>query len=165
MPVASRKLHPGIDSVGFMLSTLGHAISRQFMRALEPLELHPREFSVLRAVRANDGQSQQTLAERLHIPPSRIVGIVDELESRRLIERRPDPRDRRVRTLYVTRRGRDLLDDAFDLARQHERAISDVLSAKERAELLRLLSRLAGGLGLPVDTHSALGDRDAPRRS
>src|SRR5262245_33865343 len=145
-----------------MLSTLGHAISRRFHRALEPLELHPREFAVLRAVKANDGQSQQTLLERLHIPPSRIVAIVDELESRRLVDRRPDPNDRRLWTLYVTRRGQRLLADAFDVVTHHERAISDALTARERAQLLELLVRIAASLDLPTDIHSAgacTGDR------
>ena len=163
MPMARRKTHPTAASVGFMLSTLGHAISRRFLRALEPLELHPREFAVLRAVKANGGQSQQTLAERLHIPPSRIVAIVDELESRRLVERRPDPNDRRLWTLYVTRRGQTLLDDAFNVVRRHEQTISDALTAKERAQLLELLHRIATSLDLPTDVHSALGEGD--RRS
>jgi DNA-binding MarR family transcriptional regulator len=165
MAMASRKTHPAAASVGFMLSTLGHAISRRFLHALEPLELHPREFAVLRAVKTNDGQSQQTLAERLHIPPSRIVAIVDELESRGLVERRPDPSDRRVWTIHLTRRGQTLLDDAFNLVVQHERAISHALSAKERAQLLELLNRIAASLDLPTDVHSALGNGDRPGRS
>jgi DNA-binding MarR family transcriptional regulator len=156
--MASRKASPAADSVGFMLSTLGHAISRRFIHALEPLQLHPREFAVLRAVKANNGQSQQTLAERLRIPPSRMVAIVDELESRGLIERRPDPHDRRVRALYVTKRGQSLLQDAFNLVVQHEHAISEVLTVKERAELLALLNRIAAHLRLPTDVHSALRD-------
>jgi DNA-binding MarR family transcriptional regulator len=156
--MAPRKANPAADSVGFMLSTLGHAVSRLFIHALEPLELHPREFAVLRAVKANDGQSQQTLAERLRIPPSRMVAIVDELESRGLIERRPDPHDRRVRALYVTTSGQTLLQDAFNLVVQHERAISKVLTVNERAELLALLNRIAGHLGLATDVHSALRD-------
>jgi DNA-binding MarR family transcriptional regulator len=165
MAMAPRNTQPAAASVGFMLSTLGHAISRRFHRALEPLELHPREFAVLRAVKANNGQSQQTLAERLHIPPSRIVAIVDELESRRLIERRPDPNDRRLWMLYTTRRGQTILDDAFNLVVQHERAISDALTAKERAQLLELLNRIAVTLDLPTDIHSALSDGDRRSRS
>ena len=165
MAMASRKTHASSDSVGFMLSTLGHAISRRFLRALEPLDLHPREFAVLRAVNANDGQSQQTLADRLHIPPSRIVAIVDELESRRLLERRPDPSDRRLWTLYLTTHGQTLLDDAFNLAVQHERAISHALTAHERAQLLGLLSRIAASLNLPTDAHTALSEGDLRRRS
>lgn len=162
MRMATRKPDSAADSVGFMLSTLGHAISRRFIHALQPLELHPREFAVLRGVKANDGQSQQALAERLHIPPSRMVAIVDELESRGLIERRPDPHDRRVRALHITSRGQTLLDDAFNLVVEHERAISDVLTEKERAELLALLNRVAGGLALPTDVHSALRDGNPP---
>jgi DNA-binding MarR family transcriptional regulator len=158
MSMASRKPNPAADSVGFMLSTLGYAISRRFIHALKPLQLHPREFAVLRAVKANNGQSQQTLAERLRIPPSRMVAIVDELESRGVIERRPDPHDRRVRALYVTKRGQSLLQDAFNLVVQHEHAISEVLTVKERAELLALLDRIAAHLRLPTDVHSALRD-------
>jgi len=165
MAMVPRSTHPASASVGFLLSTLGHAISRRFHRALEPLELHPREFAVLQAVTATDGQTQQTLAERLHIPPSRIVAIVDALESRRLLERRPDPNDRRLWTLYVTGRGQTLLDEAFNLVAQHEHAISDALTAKERAQLLRLLTRIASNLDLPTDVHSALGDGDRRGRS
>jgi DNA-binding MarR family transcriptional regulator len=163
--VATRKANPAADSVGFMLSTLGHAVSRRFIHALQPLELHPREFAVLRAVRSNDGYSQQSLAERLRIPPSRMVAIVDELESRGLIERRPDPDDRRVRALYVTQRGQTLLQDAFNLVVQHERTISRALTVKERAELLALLNRIAGHLGLSTDVHSALRDGDRSKNS
>jgi DNA-binding MarR family transcriptional regulator len=162
MPVAARKSDSAADSVGFMLSTLGHAVSRRFVHALQPLELHPREFAVLRAVQANNGQSQQALAARLHILPSRMVAIVDELESRGLVERRPDPGDRRVRALYVTTRGQTLLEDAFALVVENERAIIDVLDTDERAQLLVLLNRIAGRLGLPTDIHSALRDGNRP---
>src|SRR5437763_963552 len=156
MLVSARKPGSATVSVGFMLSTLGHAVSRRFVHALEPLELHPREFTVLRAVKANDGQSQQALADRLHIPPSRMVAIVDELESRGLIERRPDPADRRVRALYVTERGQTLVEDAFNLVVEHERAISGALTTEERAQLVELLNRVAERLGLATDVHSAL---------
>ena len=160
MLVSARKPGSAADSVGFMLSTLGHAVSRRFVHALQPLELHPREFTVLRAVKANDGQSQQALADRLHIPPSRMVAIVDELESRGLVERRPDPADRRVRALYVTERGQTLVEDAFNLVVEHERAISGALTTEERAQLVELLNRVAERLGLATDVHSALRDGD-----
>jgi DNA-binding PadR family transcriptional regulator len=99
------------------------------------------------------------------IPPSRIVAIIDELESRGLVERRPDPSDRRVRTIHVTRRGQTLLDDAFNLVVQNELAISKALTAKERAQLLELLNRIAASLDLPRDVHSALGEGDRRGRS
>src|SRR5579884_1872367 len=93
-------------SVGFLLSTLGYVVSRGFHEVLAPLDLEPRQFAVLRAVGWGEGQPQQALAHRLHIPPSRMVALVDELEERGLLERRAAPNDRRVRTLHVTTAGR-----------------------------------------------------------
>ncbi len=56
----------------------------------------------MNVVDAAAGQSQQAIAEAIGAPPSRMVAIVDELEQRGLIERRPHPSDRRVHALYLT---------------------------------------------------------------
>src|SRR5919109_738600 len=101
-------------SVGFMLSTLGYAVSRRFHDVLVPLELEPSQFAVLRAVGFGEGQSQQALAENLHISASHMVTIVDELEKRGFVERRPHSSDRRVRALHLTTKGEKLLAQAFE---------------------------------------------------
>jgi DNA-binding MarR family transcriptional regulator len=143
-------------SVGFMLSTLGYAISRRFHQALEPLGLEPSHFAVLRTVGSNQGQSQHALAENLHISPSHMVAIVDELERRGLVERRPQPGDRRVRTLHLTAAGEKLLAQAFEVAKEYEQLLTKPLDAKERAQLLDLLERIAGALELKPGAHAAL---------
>jgi DNA-binding MarR family transcriptional regulator len=51
------------------------------------------------------GQSQQAIARQLRIPPSRLVPLVDSLETRGVIERRRDPGDRRNHALYLTDEG------------------------------------------------------------
>src|SRR4051795_10706222 len=66
-------------SVGFLISQLGFVSSRRFTQALDPLGIGPRDFLLMRFVDASDGQSQQALAERLGIPPSRMVALVDHL--------------------------------------------------------------------------------------
>ena len=63
----------------FTLSSLGHAVSREFRAPLRPLRIEPHEFAMLRAIAPAEGLSQQALAERLHIPPSRMVAFVDGL--------------------------------------------------------------------------------------
>lgn len=149
-------------SVGFLLSTLGYVVSRGFHEALAPLDLDPRQFAVLRAIGFNEGQPQQALAHRLHIPPSRMVALVDELEQRGLLERRPDPNDRRVRTLHVTEVGRKLLGDAFAVAVAFEQRVSGSLADDEREQLLDHLGRVAEAVGLGVGgAHPALRE-DAP---
>lgn len=144
-------------SVGFMLSTLGYAVSRRFHDVLLPLELEPSQFAVLRTVGFGEGQSQQALAEHLHISASHMVTIVDELEERGFVERRPHSSDRRVRALHLTTKGEQLLAQAFELAKQYEQLITKPLTAKERTQLLDLLDRVAEGFELkPGAAHAAL---------
>jgi DNA-binding MarR family transcriptional regulator len=143
------------QSVGFLLSSTGYAVGRRFHQILAPLELEPREFALLRAVGVLEGQSQQAIAERLQIPPSRMVAFVDALEGRGLLERRPNPQDRRARALHLTDDGRELLGRAFVLALDMERKLCAELSVPERLQLLEMLQRVGAQLGLPPGAHAA----------
>jgi DNA-binding MarR family transcriptional regulator len=142
-----------------MLSSLGYAVSRRFHQVLGPLELEPGEFALMRAVSAGDGEPQNALAERLHISPSWMVAIVDELERRDLLERRPHARDRRVRNLHLTAAGKKLLRQAERKAQEFDRQVTDPLSETELEQLLELLQRVAGGLDLAPGAHAALRER------
>ncbi|HEX6653640.1 MAG TPA: MarR family transcriptional regulator [Thermoleophilaceae bacterium] len=129
-------------SVGFLISQLGFFSSKRFMDALEPLGIGPRDFSLMRFVDASDGQSQHALAERLGIPPSRMVALVDGLEEMELLERRPDPDDRRVRGLFLTRKGRSVLEKAGKIAIDYETQLCAGINREEREQLIDLLQRL-----------------------
>ena len=153
-PVATAT--PPFRSVAFLLSSLGYAISRRFHQVLGPLELEPGEFALLRAVAANEGEAQNALAERLHISPSWMVAVVDELERRQLLERRPHARDRRVRNLHLTAAGKKLLRQAERQAQQFDGQVTDPLSEEELQQLLDLLGRVAAGLDLEPGAHAAL---------
>jgi DNA-binding MarR family transcriptional regulator len=146
--------------VAFNLSSLGHAVSRGFHEVLAPFDLHPREFAVLRAVGAQEGQTQQALADRLQIPRSRMVSIVDDLEAQGLLERRPNPADRRVRELYLTGGGRKTLERSFARALAYEQQVGAGLTADERERLLDLLERVADNLGIGPGAHTALREED-----
>ena len=136
-------------SVGFLLSQLGFVGSKGFAAALEPLGIGPREFLLLRFVATSEGQSQQVLADRLAVPPSRMVALVDGLEDAGLVERRPDPDDRRIRGLHLTKKGRTTLERAFRVALDFEQALCAGLDPGEREQLIDLLQKLqAGQVGL-----------------
>lgn len=142
-------------SVGFTISSSGYAIARRFRELLVPFALEPREFALLRAVGAAEGQSQQAIGEQLQIPPSRMVAFVDALEERGVLERRQNPTDRRARALHLTDPGRELLASAFAAAADFERDLCAGLSGEEREELLALLGRVAARLGLQPAAHAA----------
>jgi DNA-binding MarR family transcriptional regulator len=145
-------------SVGFTISSTGYAVARMFREVLAPLELEPREFALLRAVAASEGQSQQAVGELLQIPASRMVAFVDVLEERGLLERRQNPLDRRARALHVTEDGASMLARAFALAAAHERELCSALSEAEREQLLDLVHRVAEQLGLHPGAHAALAE-------
>jgi len=137
------------SGVAFTLSSIGYAVAKRFRRILEPLALEPREFALLRAVGALEGQSQQAIGERLLIPPSRMVAFVDALEARSLLERRHNPHDRRTRELHLTEAGQDLLARAFSLVAGFEFELISDLSDAEQDQLLELLQRVGAQLGVP----------------
>ncbi|MFK0253318.1 MarR family winged helix-turn-helix transcriptional regulator [Streptomyces sp. NPDC090445] len=83
------------------------------------------------------------IAQKLKCEPSNITGIVDRLESRGLVERRPDPADRRVKLAAPTEEGlqtADRLRESLDFAREPLAG----LSTAERAVLRDLLKRMLG---------------------
>lgn len=148
---------PLFRSVGFTLSSLGYAVAHGFTAALAPLEIEPRDFALLRALAAAEGDSQQAIGERLGVPASRMVRFIDGHEARGLIERRQDPADRRVHALHLTDAGRELLGRAFAIALAYEQELCGDLSSTEREQLLTLLAHVSSRLGLRPDVHAAQG--------
>ena len=147
-------------SVGFLISQLGFFSSRGFMEALEPLGIGPRDFLLMRFVLAAQGQSQQALAERLGVPASRMVAMVDHLEEAGLVERRPDPGDRRVRGLYLTRKGRGALERASKIAIDYETRLCAGINREEREQLIDLLQKLQASQTHLRGVHPGLGQEN-----
>jgi DNA-binding MarR family transcriptional regulator len=153
------------DQAGLLLSQVGQGIARSFHACLQPLDLEPRQYLLLRTVGACRDQSQQAVGAALQIPPSRMVVLVDSLSERGLIERVPNPIDRRAHALRLTPAGRRLLQRATPVAAAFEAEVCRPLSAPERATLLALLRRIASARGLtlaPASATAALGRTSTP---
>ncbi len=151
-------------SVAFVVSRLGFAVGGQLADALKPLGIEPRHFGLLRALAMTKGQSQKAIATTLNLHPNRMVALVDELESKKLVRRRPHPSDRRAHTVVLTPAGEQLLQEAFRLAIGIETALCADLDRDERQQLLHLLSKLRAGDTDHPGVHPGLaGRRDTSR--
>jgi len=137
----------------FLLAQIGAHAASLFAERLSVLELAPADAGILRLLRGNAGISQQELAGRLKIHPSRLVAILDNLEKRDLIERKSNPDDRRLYSLYLTGAGGETLEQIGQIARQHQQALCSGLSTEERERLTELLQKLAAHQGLAPGVH------------
>ncbi|MHA6621416.1 MarR family winged helix-turn-helix transcriptional regulator [Pseudonocardia sp. DLS-67] len=137
----------------FLLAAVGaHAAARFGERAAE-LDLTPPQIGLLGLISASPGQSQQAVAQVLGMPPSRLVGLVDALADRALVERRRNPTDRRLHALHITDAGRAVLGKVGAIGRAHDDALCRSLDAAERETLRGLLSRISADQGLRPGIH------------
>jgi|ERR1700761_1027654 len=136
---------PGTAS---LLAQLGaHATSRLTIR-LAMLELVPAHAGILKILAGTPGMSQCTLAKALGTLPSRMVGYVDELERKGLLERRPHESDRRNNALHLTKAGQAAYRLTCRLAYEHQEALLTGLSEQQRVQLAELLQLIANQQGL-----------------
>jgi DNA-binding MarR family transcriptional regulator len=136
-----------------LLSQVGAHSAARFAERLEPLGLTPPQVGILKVIAEADGLSQQALGERLGTFPSRLVGLLDELEGRRLVERRDNPSDRRSYALYLTEAGREALVMIGRVGREHQHALCASLDESEQVQLAELLRRIAAEQGLTPGVH------------
>ena len=99
----------------------------------QQFDLSPQQLKMLRALAPGVELPMNALAEQLHCDASNITGIVDRLEERALIERRPDPADRRVRRLAITAKGAELREQMLGKLFEPPAAIERLPAADQRA--------------------------------
>jgi DNA-binding MarR family transcriptional regulator len=135
-------MKPGIlpSLLGYRLRRAQQAVFRDFASSIP--ELSPGRVGILLLLEANPGVTQGRLAQAVSLERSTMVGVVDLLESRGLIERRRGA-DRRTNGLWLTDPGRELVARLKRRIQLHERRVAARLSVQERAQLLALLEKLS----------------------
>jgi DNA-binding MarR family transcriptional regulator len=149
------------STLAFLLSQVGIHASKRFAERIAAVGLTPPLFRVLNLVAAAEGRSQQAIAAAIQIPPSRMVALVDELEHRGLVERRPDAKDRRVRLLFLTAEGKRCLARGREIATKHEEDLTKGMKAVDRKRLLDLLQKIVDEQAIGKGVHPGLGEKAA----
>src|SRR5438093_11277341 len=132
-----------VDSPTFLLKRLGYAAKEQAMGAYEETGLHPYHHAILIVLGEGSPETQGSIADNLGYDRGQLVGLIDELEERGLVERRRDPNDRRRHLVRLTPEGKKALRRVRALAKEIEDDFLSPLSEKERATLHGLLLQLA----------------------
>jgi DNA-binding MarR family transcriptional regulator len=111
--------------------------------ALEPLGITGRELAVLLVIAEEPPASQLTIASRMGVDRTTMVALIDELERKGLVERRPDEVDRRRNVTALTGTGRTITRQAAAASEKAERRFLAPLSAENAAVVRRALRLLA----------------------
>lgn len=150
------------STLAFLLSQVGTHAARQFAERIAEVGLHPPQFRVLNLIDAGEGRSQQAIGEAIQVPASRMVALVDELEQLGLVERRPNPDDRRIRALYLTPKGRKTLARGREIASAHEKDMTRGMAAADRKRLLQLLQKIVDEQTIGRGVHPGLSGKPGP---
>jgi DNA-binding MarR family transcriptional regulator len=132
----------GTAVLGELVLGVARTLRRRFMSALAPWDLSPHQARALRAVCGRDGVRLSELADALRIAPRSATEVADGLQERGLVERSPDPADRRAVLLRPTDAGRRVQREVDDARAADSQELFARLSPADRAELVRLLRRL-----------------------
>jgi DNA-binding MarR family transcriptional regulator len=159
--ILSSMYHKGMETppnggprrTAFLLSQLGSLSASLFAQRTRELGLTPSDAGTLRLIGRSPGLSQRTLADRLGAVPSRVVPLLDSLESRGLVERVRSRTDRRNYELHLTDAGRNLLGRLRAAAEEHEKQLLGSLTEGQCAELAGLLQIVADSHRLDADLH------------
>ena len=142
----------------FLLSQLGLQSAQRFTAALAPLGITPNRFGVLAQLARQEGRTQQELATALGLHRNSMVGMIDDLEARGLVERRRHPDDRRAYAIHLTPAARDVLATGELIADELEETMLGVLGPEERAALVATLTRLVAAAGYRAGVHPGLSE-------
>lgn len=139
--------------VAFLLSQVGIYSASRFALRLEDLELQPGDVGILRVIAAEDGLSQQALADILGVVPSRVVVLIDDLQKKELVSRERNARDRRTYELRLTAQGKSVMGKMRTIGAAHEEEITNALTDEEREHLATLLGKIAESHELTPGVH------------
>jgi MarR family transcriptional regulator for hemolysin len=133
MDSQSREIAFSLNDVARLLRTYADQKAAQF-------GMTRAQWAVLARLDRCQGLKQTELAEMLDLQPITLTRLLDRLCDNGLIERRPDPDDRRAKRLYLTPAARPLLEHLSDLA---EEVMGHALAGLEHGDIALLVSKLA----------------------
>ena len=132
-----------VDSTSFLLKRLGFAAKEQALAAYETSGLHPYHHAVLAVLDEGSRETQREIADALGYDRGQLVGLLDELQERGLVQRKRDPADRRRHIVQLTSEGRRALAKLRALGGRVDDDFLAPLDDGERARLHALLLALA----------------------
>jgi DNA-binding MarR family transcriptional regulator len=128
------------DHPSSLIVRLAHAMSSELDSKLRPYGVTISQWTLLKQLWRQEGRSQVELQEMLGLEAATITGLIQRMTNLGLVQRRPDPNDKRVQRVYLTERGRELQCLTAPLEEVNARVLQG-FTADEQEFFIRLLKR------------------------
>jgi DNA-binding MarR family transcriptional regulator len=128
-----------VPRLGYLLKHAQRRYSEMTSAALAPLGIRPQEWAALNCLDEEHGRSQKEVAELLGIDRTTMVALLDELQGKGLVARRPHSEDRRKNTVSLTTEGRDVMQRGAQLVDDCERGFLAALDEPDAEQLKQAL--------------------------
>jgi MarR family transcriptional regulator, transcriptional regulator for hemolysin len=132
-----------MDSIGYIVSDCGRRLRRVFDQRVRALGMTGPQARLLLMVNREPGRAQSYYAGELDVEPITLTRMLDRMEEAELIERCPDPGDRRARLIHCTGHGQSLIVRIEQAAAEFNAAMLSTFAENERAALHTLIERLS----------------------
>jgi DNA-binding MarR family transcriptional regulator len=139
------QIDPEVEGIVTRVDKLHRHFQEAFRASLGEAGLTKEEWKVLMALH-DSVRSHGWLCQDLDVSTGAMTNRLDKLERRDLIRRAPDPQDRRGVLLELTETGASQLEDYIEAGARRERELLDDLTAADKRELNRLMSKLLASL-------------------
>jgi MarR family transcriptional regulator, transcriptional regulator for hemolysin len=131
------------NSLGYEIAMAHKSLKAKFQKVLKPHGVTVQQFEVMRVLMTSSGITAAQLVEYIISDSSTMMVILNRLESKNLITRKPDETDRRTKLIYLTKLGQNLVKNLMSLAEQYNSEIQKCCSDKELKTIRQVLSKLS----------------------
>jgi DNA-binding MarR family transcriptional regulator len=131
-----------LRNCGFLLKEVTRRYTLRFEVRAREISLNLAQAKALVRLEKNEGVSQARLAELAEVDAMTMVRILDRMEADGLLERRPDPTDRRARCLYLTAKARPILSEIWRLSEETRAELFAGVSKADRDLFMNVLEHI-----------------------
>jgi len=143
------------DSVGFLISDVSRLMRRRFDERARRIGVTRTQWRTLTLLKRHEGINQGGMADLLEVEPITLSRMIDRLEEANLVERRPDPADRRAWQIFLTPKALPILDQLRVLAGDVIETALSGLDEDQREQLMASLSAIRTNLNTQFESDEA----------
>lgn len=142
------------EHVAYLIGDVSRIFRTVYDRKVEPLGLTRAQWRVLSRINRMEGGTQTELAAILEIEKPTLGRLLDRLEEKSWIERRPDRKDGRTKRIYLTKTVRPILKQMYDMGDEVLEDAFNGLTKKEANQLRSTLNKVKKNLSNLIDVKS-----------